>query len=268
MIRAVCALFVIGLICYSYSFAAGFSCSDNQVFSQGYVKFRNAGPLALTAYPFALSGQNVSIQTSYKSLYGLKELTENQIGITLQKKAIVIGGAFSSFGKLEYFHQYAGSLFSGMRFKAFRFGVSAIYSRLSFSENYSTLTHLAWHGGGSITKDDITVFAIGRNLNQPVLYDGGERLRSEVEIGLLYLSRSFLDSQIRFLFVRGESPTGAISQSVPIEKSIRVFWTLVLSPVRFGGGIEIYQSPVSFDYRITHHPVLGETHTVLLTVFP
>jgi hypothetical protein len=105
-----------------------------------------------------------------------------------------------------------------------------------------------------------------RSLNQPRYYDRGRPIDPEIECGVTYRTPGGLDSQVRALFIRDQKPSAQLSQSFLLAPYASLNWALVLDPVRFGGGMHLQSDHIGFDYTLSHHPILGMTHTVTLTI--
>jgi hypothetical protein len=247
--------------------ANGLSFADNQVFPHGYVDYDRIGPLAMADYPFASSGRKLVFQTSYRSLYGMKELTDSRAAVAITRDRYNAGIAIATFGEPDYFHQLGFSAFVSYRRDYFSLGGALIYSRLSFNDKYDPLSMITANLGASYRREKIAAFILTRSLNQPKYSDYSPAIMPEFEIGLSYKSGEGLDSQAKALFVRHQKPTAELSQSFRLGKYARINWALVLLPARFGGGLNLEKGHFAFDYKLSHHPVLGMTHTVMLTIF-
>ncbi len=247
--------------------ALGLSYADNQVFPHGYVDFDKIDPLAMTDYPFASAGKRIVFQTSYRSLYNMKELTDNRMALAHGYRNLNMGLAFASFGEPDYFHQVGLSSFASYRRGHYSLGGALLYSRVTFNSKYDYLSVILFNLGGAYYYNDITFYAVTRSINQPRYYAADRTVVPEAEIGVSYKSREGLDSQIEALFVRFERPTAQLTQAFRLNEYARLNWSLVLLPARFGGGLRLEKGHFVFDYKISHHPVLGLTHTVMLTVF-
>ncbi|MCK5125050.1 MAG: hypothetical protein KAR42_02235 [candidate division Zixibacteria bacterium] len=263
-----CAIVILSQFLFDANIhASGLSYADNQIFSSGYVDFRDAGALSVSMYPFAISKKKLSFQTSHRSLYGLKELTDNQFAVTTHLRDFTIGAGGAVFGKSDYFQQMGLSLFGNHSIKGLVFGFAIIYNRLSFNASYNDISYTACNLGLSKTYNNFLLFGTARNINRPKYYNSSDKLPLEAECGISYLSKSSLDSQISVLLREHEKPTAMTTQSFKLDKRIQLNWTLVLYPIRFGGGLDLETSHLGFNYKVSHHPVLGMTHTVLLSVF-
>jgi len=254
------------MLCTGPGCAAGLSFADNQVFPHGYVDFGKSGPLALTDYPFAAVGRTISFQTSYRSLYNMKELIDSRAALGYSRRGWTAGVGAATFGEPDYFHQLGLAVFGSFRSRHIAGGISIIYHRLSFNQKYEALSLTLVNVGAAYVRGRATVYAVSRAVNQPRYYDGGQTVMPESETGMSYKSGEGLDSQVKALFVRHQKPTAEISQAFRLSDFARISWALVLLPARFGGGICLEKGHVAFEYRISHHPVLGATHTVLLSV--
>ncbi len=258
---------IIGIVISSFCVAArgqGLSYADNQVFSHGYVDLDAAGPLAGPAYPFAGSAGRLMFETSYRSMYRMKELTDSRAGITYTRGRYQFGAAAATFGKPDYFHQLGLAGFVTYRLDRMALGGSAIYSRLSFNDTYDALDALAFNLGAAYRHDRTTVFAVARALNQPRFARHDEPVPPELEIGLSYKTDEGLDSQVRALFIRHRKPTAQLSQAFRLTDYFAISWALVLRPARLGAGLHLEKGAFGLVYRLSHHPVLGMTHTVNL----
>lgn len=247
--------------------ATGLSYADNQVFPHGYVDFANAGPLAMTDYPFADIGHKTVFQTSYRQLYNIKELTDNRAAAAMRRGNFVFGLGFSSFGTPDYFHQIGLAAFGSYKYGYFRAGMSAVYSRLSFDDTYDYLSASAGNIGLSYARDRYLGYVVARTINQPRYYDGDSPLPPEVECGVSYKSKEGLDNQGKLLFVKYQKPTAELTQAITLTDYAAVNWALVLQPVRFGAGLTLSKGHFIFDYKFSHHPVLGATHCIMISVF-
>lgn len=247
--------------------AAGLSAGDSQPFAGGFINIRKTGPIALASYPCAELAADMAGETSYRSLYGLKELTENRAGAAFCMKPLIFGVVFSSFGQAGYYHQSSGAVSLSAKMASFRFGMAVLHKRISFSESYAAVSLVSLTAGVSYTRRNISVYGVTRNMNQPSYTSGSRSQRPEAEFGFLYQSSNGLANLIQALFVRQNKPTAAIGQMFPLADIVDIHWLLVLSPVRFGGGLRITKDPLIITYRYSHHPVLGATHTISLTIF-
>lgn len=255
------------VICCPTSHASGLSYADNLVFSYGYIDFAQAGPLALTEYPFASPGSKMSFQTSYQSLYGLSELSDNRAAGAVRWGRFICGGGLSVFGKADYFQQLGLSAFTSYHTGSYAVGASLIYSRISFGRNYGYLSAYTANLGFAYSYRKLQGYGVARTINQPKYYESAQPLAPEFEIGLTYKTGDGLDNQIKALFIRDQKPTAAVMQSFDLNKYASINWSLVLRPARFVGGLSLEKGHFGFDYRFSHHPVLGATHTVMLVVF-
>ncbi len=247
--------------------ASGLSYADNQIFSHGYIDFYRAGPLVVPEYPFAVSGRKLVFETSYRSLYNMRELTDNRAGVAVQKRQFVFGADIASFGESDYFHQTGLAATASYGYDRMRVGASIIYDRIGFNYKYDAISRTTFNIGVSYRYEKVLTYALTRSINQPRYDDNGRPALPEAEFGVSYKSKEGLDSQIKTLFVRYQKPTAEVSQSFRLADFASVNWALVLLPARFGAGIDLTKGVFGFEYKISHHPVLGLTYTVGLSVF-
>lgn len=247
--------------------ASGLSYADNQVFSHGYIDFDRAGPLVIPEYPFAGIGRSLVFETSYRSLYDMRELTDNRAGVAVEYKRYTFGIGMASFGKTDYFHQTGLAAAISYRYDRIRGGVSIIYDRIGFNDRYDAVDKTTLNCGVSYSHENLSIFALTRSINQPRYYENGRPAPPEAELGISYKSKEGLDSQVKTLFARYRKPTAELSQSFRLAEFASINWALVLLPARFGAGIDLIKGAFGFQYKISHHPVLGLTHTVGLEVF-
>jgi len=267
IVRLILVVIMIGLLSHNLCLAVGLSYADNQVFPHGYVDLDRIGPLAMPDYPFSSVGRKIVFQTSYRSLYNLKELTDNRAALAFSLGRYNAGLAFASFGEPDYFHQTGLSCFISYRHEYFSIGGSLIYSRLSFNEKYDCLSTLTANLGSAVRRNNATIFALTRSFNQPHYYSRSPAVMPEAEMGISYRSGEGLDSQAKALFVRHQKPTAELSQSFRLNEYVSLNWALVLLPARFGAGLQLAKGHFELDYKLSHHPVLGMTHTIMLTVY-
>lgn len=251
----------------TFSMSAGMSYSDNQVFSHAYVDFKNAGPLHFVDYPFSRNGKKLVFQTSYRQLYEIRELTDNRAALVLSTGSLNFGAAAAIFGKSDYFHHTGISIFSNYNRPPFTFGLSGGYSNLSFNDRYRDISWSCVNSGISYSRNEWHLFIVGRNLNQPAYYSGGNKFPTQLEIGFSYSSQNGLNNQIKTLFIHYQKPTAELSQSFILTDYASIDWSLVLRPVRFGAGVVLKKSCFEFDYSFSHHPILGGTHTISISVY-
>lgn len=244
--------------------AEGLSYADNQIFPHGYVDIDKAGPLSVTDYPFAAIGRKIVFQASYRSLYGLKELTDSRAALAVSCGDFAVGTAAAVFGQSDYFQQIGLSSFASFKHRRSAVGISAIYHQYAFNSHYVPISYVTANAGLSLTCWKLTFFGVGRSLNQPRYYAGGATVLPEGEAGLSFKSRDGLDSQAKVLFVRYQKLTGELSQSLQMVPYASVNWALVLSPVRLGVGLALEKKSFGFEYKFSHHPLLGSTHSVIL----
>jgi hypothetical protein len=247
--------------------AAPLSYADNQYFPLGYVDFDRAGPLALVNYPAAQPGHPFQVQTSYRVLYNISELTDNRLAVSYAHRRFVTGAALAVFGKADYFQQLGLSAFGSYRVRNVIVGGSLIYSRYSFSDTYSALDAVTINAGIGYRYHEFYAFGTTRSINNASYGQESEDIPAEGEIGVSYTTVEGLDSQAKALFTKYDGPTGELSQSLRLAEYASVNWTLVLSPPRFGGGLNLHQGHLGFEYKISHHPLLGPTHSVYLTIY-
>ncbi len=247
------------------SLAVGLSYADEQIFPHGYVDLDRIGPLAMSDYPFASTGRKMVFQTSYRSLYGMKELTDNRAAFAITRNRLNGGVAISTFGEGNYFHQLGLAVFASYRRDSLSVGGSIIYSKLSFNDKYDYVSTITANFGVAYHRNNLTGYILMRSFNQPKYYTASAPVMPEAEIGVSYKSSEGLDSQAKALFVRHQKPTAELSQFFQLNEYARISWALVLLPARFGGGLHLEKGQFGFDYKISHHPVLGLTHMVMLT---
>jgi hypothetical protein len=267
MIRSVSIGLMLILIAASGACARGLSFADNQVFSHGYIDFDRAGPLVMPEYPFAALGRSLVFETSYRSLYDMKELTDNRAGVAVRYRHFDFGAALASFGESDYFHQTGLAAIASYGRSRMRFGASIIYDRIGFNDKYDDLSRTTFNTGASYHYDRMVAYMLSRSINQPRYHDNDQPAPPEAEIGVSYKSNEGLDSEIKALFTRHRKPTAELSQSFRLADFASVNWALVLLPARFGAGINLTKGSFGFEYKISHHPVLGLTHTVGLSIF-
>jgi len=248
-------------------YGIGLSYADRQVFSHGYIDFNNAGPLTLADYPFASPAKQFTFQTSMRQLYNIRELTDNRAAFAYRKRGYIGGLALASFGTPDYFHQTGLAASFSLQRKTYAIGASIVYDRLSFNDYYGYLSAFAGNVGFSVRYSRAFMYAVTRVINQPAYYEGGTPEPPQAEFGLSLVSKDGLDSQFKALFVRYKKPTAEISQSFELASYARLNWALVLLPARFGLGLDLERGRFGFGYHFSHHPVLGATHAVILTVY-
>ncbi|MFH1700956.1 MAG: hypothetical protein ABIE07_10245 [Candidatus Zixiibacteriota bacterium] len=240
---------------------------DNQVFSHGYIDHYNAGALDISQYPFALTGKRLTLQTSYRSLYGLSELTDSRAGLAYSFDKFQLAAGFSNFGESSYFQQTGLSLAGNYKYREISIGLSVIHSRISFNEKYESISAIMVTSGLMFKVNDISGYGMLRAIGQPSYANGKSDIPTEAEVGASYKNKAGLDSQIRFLFIRDQKPTAELSQDFQMAEYAHINWALVLAPVRIGGGLKFEHHKMTFEYKFSHHPVLGLTHTVLLGIW-
>lgn len=246
--------------------AGGMSYLDSQVFSHGYVNFNKAGALNIFQYPFARTGKKLNLQTSYRSLYGISELTDSRAGLAYSFENFQLTAGFSNFGKSNYFQQTGMSLAGNYQYRKLSLGLSIIYSRISFNEKYNSQSVITVNSGLMFRSNGFLGFGIVRSLNQPTYSDNENSLPIEAELGLSYINKASLDSQLKLLFIEYQKPTAEISQDFEMAKYAHINWALVLAPVRVGAGLKFEHQKMTFEYKFSHHPVLGLSHSVLLGI--
>jgi hypothetical protein len=268
MVRLIVSITLVLILAMGESpLAGGLSYADNQVFSHGYIDFDRAGPLVMPEYPCVSTGRKLVFETSYRSLYGLDELTDNCAGFAVHYREFILGAAFASFGKSDYFHQSGLAAVASYGYDRLRFGGAIIYHRISFNDKYDAVGRTTFNIGGTYRYDRILAYAVTRSINQPRYYENGRTAAPEAEFGVSYKSSEGLDSQVKTLFVRYQKPTAELAQSFRLADFASVNWALVLLPARFGAGINLSKGSFGFEYKISQHPVLGLTHTIGLSVF-
>jgi hypothetical protein len=248
-------------------YGIGLSYADRQVFPHGYVDFNNTGPLALADYPFASPERQLTFQTSMRQLYNIRELTDNRAAFAYRHKDYICGLALASFGTPDYFHQTGLAASLSIRRKTYSIGASIVYDRMSFNDYYGYLSAYAGNAGFSFRYSRAFIYAVTRVINQPSYYKGGSPEPPQAEFGLSLASKDGLDSQFKALFIRYHKPTAEISQSFELASYAQLNWALVLLPARFGLGLDLERGRFGFGYHFSHHPVLGATHAVILTVY-
>ncbi len=253
-------------LCAVNTRAQGLSFADNRIFPHGYVDFSRAGPLAVVDYPFARVGRQLIFETSYRSLYDMKELTDNRAGLAYTIDRFQLGGAVATFGEPDYFSQVGLAACAGYHLSSISFGAAVLYSRIGFNDTYDPLSVVTFNIGGSYGYDLMTIFAAARAVNQPRRFDGDEPVRPKLEIGISYRTDRGLDSQAKALFEKYQKPTAELSQSFQVAEFFSVSWSLVLLPARFGAGLSLEKGAFGFGYALSHHPVLGVTHAVRLAL--
>jgi len=246
--------------------AQGLSYADNRIFPHGYVDLDRAGPLAIPDYPFARIGRPFVFETSYRSLYDMKELADSRAGAACTIDRIQFGAAIGTFGEAGYFSQFGLAGYFACHWSDMSLGMSTVYSRIGFGGTYDHLSAVTFNMGGAYRIDQMTIFAVTRAVNQPRYYAGDEPIRPELEIGVSYKTDRGLDSQARALFEKYQKPTAELSQSFHLADYISINWSLVLLPARFGAGLALETGAFGFRYDLSHHTVLGMTHTVRLTI--
>lgn len=262
-----CLGLVVLLYCCGQLSLAGISFGEAIPFSDGFVNYRSAQPLNLVGNPCVDIKSPIAMQTSYRSLYGLKELTENRAGASIRVKSLLFGIYFSSFGQSGYCQESNIGFSVSARISSIRFGASVLFRRVSFSEFYQPVSLVTGAIGLLYSAGPIFLYSVSRNLNQPSFTEDSPRLKPEAECGASYISETGLDSQVKVLFLRHQRPTATIGQSYPIHQALDVNWQLVLSPVRLDAGMSLEKNHVKFGYRFSHHPILGSIHTVSISIF-
>lgn len=69
----------------------------------------------------------------------------------------------------------------------------------------------------------------------------------------------------RLVFEKYEKPQLSLGQFINLSRTNGLFWGLGLNPLKYGGGVEVEYKKISIIYGVTHHPVLGFSHTVSLS---
>jgi hypothetical protein len=200
-------------------------------------------------------------------LYNIKELTDNRAAAAMRRGDFIFGLGLASFGTPDYFHQVGLAAFGNYRKGYFRAGMSAVYNRVSFGEKYGYLSASTVNLGVSYARNQYLGYVVARTINQPRYYDGDAPLPPEVECGVSYKSKEGLDSQGKLLFAKYQKPTAQLTQAFALTDYAALNWALVLQPVRFGAGLTLAKGHFVFDYKFSHHPVLGATHMVAISVF-
>ncbi len=247
--------------------AAGLSYGDNQVFPHGYIDYDRAGPLVLPAYPFGMTGRDLVFQTSYRQLYEIRELTDSRVALAVSRHRFGFGAAAALFGKPDYFQQLGLSVFARYAFDNASMGATLVRQRIAFNELYEAIGFTSANIGISYKVKTVRFFIVGVSVNQPAYHNGSERLPAEAVLGLSYKSDSGLDNQFKVRFRQQSQPSGELTQSLALSSYASLNWALVLRPVRFGMGVNLCQRNFGFEYKFSHHPVLGWTHQISLEVF-
>jgi hypothetical protein len=218
-------------------------------------------------YPFGSIGKKLVFETSYRSIYDIKELTDSRAAIAVTRNNFNFGGGIATFGDPGYFHQLGLSTFLSYRKSRLASGGSINYSRLSFNDRYGYLSVVTVNLGAAYIRDKLTIYGMTRSVNQPRYYAGSQPILPEAEFGISYKSVDGLDSQVKALFIRRRKPTAELSQSYRLSSYASLNWAMVLLPARFGAGLSLEKGNFGFDYKFSHHSILGPTHTVMLAVF-
>ncbi len=69
----------------------------------------------------------------------------------------------------------------------------------------------------------------------------------------------------RLILEKYEKPLLSFGQFINLTEKNGLFWGLSFNPLKYGGGFEIEYKKFSFVYGVSHHPVLGFSHTVSLS---
>lgn len=266
IIVAVCANCLLICLMSISGYSAGLSIADNQVFPHGYLDFDHAGALSLCDYPFATMGGRFSLQTSYRSLYGMRDLNDARIGASFKRKGLTFSTSAAIFGRGEYFQQIGLGISAGYRYRFLSFGASSLYSRVSFNDSYSALDCFSANTGIGLHFRNMIVYGVTRTINQPRYTTNSGRFPITAEIGISYKTGEYLESQAKAQFDKYHKPTAQILQAVRLAKYAGVSYGLILSPVRVTAGVKLEKNHLGFEYQFSHHPVLGMTHNLLFSV--
>lgn len=197
--------------------------------------------------------------------YGLGDLDQVSILTAYRFKKVTAAIGFSRFGTPYYYTEK--NIRGALSYHKNSLTASLIGSGrlVEIGENFGKLNAISLGFGLSYHKDNFYLGLSFDELNRPKMANEVEGENTKVKIYGEIDSDKKHSVTGSVVFEKYEKPLLSLGQFISLSDKNGLFWGLSLNPLKYGGGFEIEFKKVSIVYGVSHHPVLGFSHTVSLS---
>jgi hypothetical protein len=205
------------------------------------------------------------IESVANNKYGLADLDQVSILAAYRFKNFTTAFGFSSFGTPDYYTEKNIRAVLSYHKNAIATFLITSGRLIEIGGKYGDLRAASVGLGVSYFKDNYYFGLSVDDINKPKIANNvdGENVKlnlfAEIEGGGKHSVTG------RFILEKYEKPLLSFGQFINLTEKNGLFWGLSFNPLKYGGGFEVEYKKVSFVYGVSHHPVLGFSHTVSLS---
>jgi len=202
----------------------------------------------------------------YQRLYQLSELDLLLGSANYNLSFIKAGFAFLSYGTYEIFNEtYFELALSKSFFRIINAGLRIDYHQIHFYSKFDRIYEFSVSAGVSSKIDDIILHVSLHDLNEPRLEDQNPRTRMGYRAGVSFQQISYLVMNVEISGQRGYEQRFHFGQEIILTENFIFRFGLITNPTIPSAGLGIKYRNLLFNYAISRHTDLGDTHSLSLT---
>jgi len=197
---------------------------------------------------------------SYSDQFGLRELSQEAIGIGLHFKKLGVGLGVANFGKADFYQEQRVNLSAGKEIiSGVDLGITASYLMLK-AEGYETQSAVALDLGFEWEKSKFEIGGAVKNVNQPQI--GGDVVLRNYDLGLLYKALPEVNLSAGLYYDIDFKEQVQLGQELNLSDNFALRAGFQTEPNRYSFGAGFLWKRMEIDYAYVNHPELGGSHGV------
>jgi len=205
------------------------------------------------------------IESSANRKYGLADLDQISFLTAYRFKKFTAAFGFSQFGTPDYytekiiktvFSYHVNSITPMLITSGRLIEIGDVFGKLRAASIGIGVSYHEDNYYFGLTLDDINNPKIAKNVE-------GESIKLNIFAEISGGEKHSVTG--RLILEKYEKPFLSLGQFIHLTKTNGLFWGMSLNPLKYGGGFEIVYKKFSVDYGVSHHPVLGFSHSISLS---
>lgn len=208
------------------------------------------------------------IQVSWSKLFGLDELSQGDLYLTLPlNKRLTLGAGYNIFGKTDYYKENLLVIGFGIQMSEhLSLGTNLKYFQLSFPPPYGDFKTLGLDLGSIYKIDEKVQIGLAlRNINQPELIKNSDRIPFSYSAGISLYPYKYVLLAAELYQTKSEKEELRFGQEINVFRNLALRFGMKTSPACYSLGTGLELQNLRFDYGYLSHPVLGGSHKVTLS---
>jgi len=208
-----------------------------------------------------------SFAFNYRRLYNISELDRISLAVTHDLGFIKAGIAFYNFGEADFWAENMLSLsLSKHIISRIAVGLRTEYHWVSFDERFESLNMLSIALGAMYSDDDFIIHVSLSDINKPRYSDLDSKTEPGYRIGMSLSSISPLVMNFEVTGGKDDDQRFSFGQEINFEEKLFVRFGLITNPTLPSVGFGLILSNICFDYSLNHHNVLGDSHSLGISI--